>query len=202
MHVEIEAYLNGELQGKALEQFELELAQNPALREEVELMRPTVRDLRLAAIARRVEEAGLNRTAKRRARRIVVLSCSVLLGFGVFWWWSFGQSNPENPPRQEFQEPLINPPVQNVPPSTPEEYGNQITQPIAKGPVKPGPASPLYRSLPPKQLLPTDGVALADTFLSTFNAVEFINRYCPNIHLFRPDGIYRCQYKEITTFHQ
>ena len=33
------------------------------------------------------------------------------------------------------------------------------------------------------------------------NAIDFIDRYCPNIHLFRPDGVYRCQYKETTTFH-
>jgi hypothetical protein len=103
MHPDIEAYLNGTLQGEALKQFEDALARDPALREEVDLLRPLLRDLRRANIARRVATAERNLAGKRRVRRILtILLCGLLLGLAGTWWlWK---------PGQEAAPPSVQPP--------------------------------------------------------------------------------------------
>ncbi len=85
MHPDMEAYLNGELQGEALERFEVMLATDAALREEAELLRPVLRDLRLVAIERRVTEAERNHATRWRPWWVWVLLGSVLLGGGIVW---------------------------------------------------------------------------------------------------------------------
>lgn len=120
MHPDIEAYLNGALQGEALKQFEDALARDPALREEVELLRPLLRDLRRANIARRVATAERNHADKRRVRRnLVILLCGLLLGLAGIWWlWKPGQEvappslqSPDNQ-LQQHSAPTLDTPFQ------------------------------------------------------------------------------------------
>lgn len=131
MNPDIEAYLNGALQGEALKQFEDALARDPALREEVEMLRPLLRDLRRMGIGRRVEAAGRNRTARRWVRRIMVLLCSVLVVAAVWWWGLQGQDKPSLP---AVKTP-VNPSHQAAPsPALPDTSGEKSKLPVAGSP--------------------------------------------------------------------
>lgn len=110
MHADTEAYLNGELQGEALSHFEAELARNPNLREEVELLRPLVRDLRRAAITRKVEAAERNRRARRHMRLVVILlSIMLLIGLLGIWWWRQGSAKKSQQQPLNFQQDTLLP---------------------------------------------------------------------------------------------
>ena len=94
MQTKIESYLNGELSGAALEAFEDALARDPALRVEVEQLRPFVRDLRRAGIAQKIAEAETRIGARRRRRKIIMATIfALILGSGLFWFLGKGEKN-------------------------------------------------------------------------------------------------------------
>lgn len=122
MRPDIEAYLNGELSGTALEQFEAELAENPALRAELAQLRPTWHALRRAGIARQVEEALRRRALRRRRNWLLLLVCSVFATLiGIRWWLTEKENKPgplrSNPPHHQPVQPSpVLPTVDSMPP--------------------------------------------------------------------------------------
>jgi tetratricopeptide (TPR) repeat protein len=144
MHPELEAYLNGELQGEALEQFEAALATDPALRDEAEMLRPLVRDLRRAGITHRVETAERRRLARRRARRIaIVVVCGVLLCLGGIWrLWKPGQQH--DPPTLQQPEPQGQKPSNPTINTSPQQQADAVPAPKNNKDVKKNPTKQLF----------------------------------------------------------
>lgn len=108
MHPDTEAYLNGELKDKALEQFEVELSRNPALQEEVERLRPVLRDLKQAGLSRKIKAAIHTRKTQRRNQRIGII-LGVLLGLGCLgWFWFRLRENETKTLAPNFTEQPVN----------------------------------------------------------------------------------------------
>lgn len=114
-HSDIESYLNGDLQGEALEQFQQAMEQNPAIQEEVARLKPVWHMLRRAGIAQKVENAMASYERKKRLRRLVfvVIASLVVLAVLLLGWKrfiSYQQKSEQNPSFKEetpTQQPSI-----------------------------------------------------------------------------------------------
>jgi hypothetical protein len=111
MNPEIEEYLNGELSGSDLADFEKKLAKDAQLRAEVAQMRPVLLQLRRANIAQKVDNATQKYHYNRRAKRVMVLSCAVLFSAGTYLWYNRSEAPKETPHKLPQNETKPMPPV-------------------------------------------------------------------------------------------
>ena len=86
MHPDIESYLNGELSGEALEQFRLELAQNPAMQHELDRLKPVWHVLRRAGIGKKIEEVIAQRARRRRRQRLLIIGIIGMIFIVLLYW--------------------------------------------------------------------------------------------------------------------
>lgn len=175
MRPDIEAYLNNELSEAERARFERDLAGNPDLRAEMEQFRPTWQVLRRAGMSRQVEGV-LRRRVLRRRRRIAIWVCAGVLGIGGLVWWKMYKHELEAPPNNQLIEPWEKIKENPAPAPSRENPRDLSRQPIARGPDPiSGPTAPVFRSMPAQEILPTAGIALADSFLSNYSPYAFMN---------------------------
>ncbi len=139
MAYDVEAYLNGELHGEALDAFERELQQNPVLREELAQQRDIMNALQHIRRRERIADAADQNRREHRQRRFV-LGLTLLTLFGglvlLYFYWIRPASPalpfpPQHPPVPENQQ---------IPPSqTPSLTPPQGSPPfIAQNQLPPG----------------------------------------------------------------
>jgi hypothetical protein len=159
MNPEIEEYLNGELSGSDLADFEAKLAKDAQLRAEVAQMRPVLLQLRRANIAQKVDNATQKYHSKRRAKRVMILSCAVLFSAGTYLWYNRNEEPKETPLKSPQNEIKPMPPVfeeKKSPIIEKEKINNDQVlkqKQVAKTPNKPPTSTPDAMPETDKQLI-------------------------------------------------
>jgi hypothetical protein len=137
---DVEAYLNGELQGEALDAFERQLQRDPALRAELEQQRNILNALQQIRIRDRIADAAdQNRRDRVKRRLVLVLTVLTLLGGLLLLYCYCFPAAPSTP----AQAPPT-PPAQNNPASVPQQApplapSKNPRQPIAQNQAPPRP---------------------------------------------------------------
>ncbi len=133
MHPDTEAYLNGELKGEALRRFEAELSHNAALREEVELLRPVLRDLQQAALSQKIKTALQNQAKRRRMLLYIsVVVFSIFIGLATVGWFYFGKQENPAPKVSSSSTSPSEATIRHIAPDLQDTASKVIQQPVAK----------------------------------------------------------------------